>query len=187
MYDEIFQWNVEHSIEILVLIIRKVKNKYTQDKQKQNWTFCIYCHVHLHFLFIALRTPCHVSIWDGGRGKSEVIKAFVCFAGDWIKITALTGAAACEILYERTLHCEACLSSRKIGQNQKDTWVYTKMLIIYEVSFLDEDNIRKLDKNMRKLKERNVIYGGVHVFVGDFFQIFPVRGLPLFKKKHLTI
>ena len=65
----------------------------------------------------------------------------------------------------------------KTGQKQKDTWVYTKMLMIDEVSFL----VRKLDKNMRKLKERNVIYGGVHVFVGDFFQIFPVRGLPLFK------
>ena len=35
---------------------------------------------------------------------------------------------------------------------------------------------------MRKLKEKDAMYGGVHVvFVGDFLQIFPVRGSPLFK------
>ena len=56
------------------------------------------------------------------------------------------------------------------------------MLIIDEVSFLDEDNIRKLDKHMRKLKEKDVMYGGIHVvFVGDFFQMLPVRGSPLSK------
>ena len=130
----------------------------------------------------------------GGTGKSEVIKAFVHFAknishafgwkydNDVIKITALTGAAACEIPNGRTLHSQACLSSQNISQKQKDTWVYTKMLIIDEVSFLDEDNLRKLDKHLRKLKEKDVIFGGVHVvFVGDFFQMVPVRGLPLFK------
>ena len=121
----------------------------------------------------------------GGTGKSEVIKAFVHFAknishafgwkydNDVIKITALTGAAACEIPNGRTLHSQACLSSQKISQKQKDTWVYTKMLIIDEVSFLDEDNLRKLDKHMRKLKEMDVIFGGVHmVFVGDFFKCY---------------
>ena len=130
----------------------------------------------------------------GGTGKSEVIKAFVYFAknisysfgwnfdNDVIKITALTGAAACEIPNGRTLHSQACLTSKRIGQTQKDSWISTKMLIIDEVSFLDEDNIRKLDKHMRKLKEKDVMYGGIHVvFVGDFFQMLPVRGSPLFK------
>ena len=47
----------------------------------------------------------------------------------------------------------------------------TKMLIIDEVSFLDEDNIRKLDKHMRKLKEKDVMFGGVHIaFVGYFLR-----------------
>ena len=121
----------------------------------------------------------------GGTGKSEVIKAFVHFAknirhafgwkydNDVIKITALTGAAACEIPNGRTLHSQACLSSQKISQKQKDTWVYTKMLVIDEVSFLDEDNLRKLDKHLRKLKEKDVMFGGVHeVFVGDFFKCY---------------
>ena len=78
----------------------------------------------------------------GGIGKSEVIKAFVHFAknishafgwkfdNDVIKITALTGATSCKIPNGRSLHSQACLSSQKIGQKQRDTWIYTKMLII---------------------------------------------------------
>ena len=58
-------------------------------------------------------------------GKSEVIKAFVHFAKeisfvfgwnydtDVVKITALTGAAACAIPNGRTLHSQTCLSCTK--------------------------------------------------------------------------
>ena len=67
-----------------------------------------------------------LTIIVGGTGKSEVIKAFVYFAknishvfgwnydNDVIKITALTGAAACEIPNGRTLHSEAYLSFKRI-------------------------------------------------------------------------
>ena len=65
----------------------------------------------------------------GGTGKSEVIKAFIYFAKnisilfgwnydtDVIKVTALTGAAACEIPDGRTLHSQACLPSTKITKS----------------------------------------------------------------------
>ena len=134
----------------------------------------------------------------GGTGKSEVIKAFIHFAqgisiafgwnydNNVIKVTALTGSAACEIPNGKTLHSQAGLTSRKIPLKLKETWNTTKMIIIDEVSFLDEENIRKLDKNMRKLKESDSMYGGIHVvFVGDFFQMLPVRGSPLFKANTL--
>ena len=90
----------------------------------------------------------------GGTGKSEVIKAFVhfakgiSFAFGWnyddnvIKITAMTGAAACQIPNGKTLHSQACLLSRQIKQKHKEFWNSTKMLIIDEVSFLDEDNLK---------------------------------------------
>ena len=56
------------------------------------------------------------------------------------------------------------------------------MLIIDEVSFLNEDTLEKLDKNLRLLKESNILFGGVLiVFVGEFFQMLPVKGKPLFK------
>ena len=120
----------------------------------------------------------------GGTGKSEVIKVFVYFAkgisyvfgwnydNDVVKITALTGSAACEIPNGRTLHSQAGLSSNKISLKLKETWKTTKMIIIDEVSFLDEDHIKKLDKDMRKLKESDSMYGGIHiVFVGDQLEV----------------
>ena len=89
----------------------------------------------------------------GGTGKSEVIKfvqfakrissAFGCkYDNDVVKITALTGSAACEIPNGKTLHSQACLSHRKISLKLKETWKSTKMIIIDEVSFLDEDNTK---------------------------------------------
>ena len=39
---------------------------------------------------------------------------------------------------------------------------------------------------MRKLKENNTMFGGIHiVFVGDFFQMLPIIGTPLFKNNTL--
>ena len=69
----------------------------------------------------------------GGTGKSEVIKVFAYFAkgislvfgwnynSDVIKITALTGAAACEIPNGRTLHSQACLSSNRVTKSNKES------------------------------------------------------------------
>ena len=82
----------------------------------------------------------------GGTGKSEVIKVFVDFAEnisiifEWnfdtnvIKITALTGTAACEIPNGQILHSIACLNT-VITKDHKDMWESTKILIIDEVSF----------------------------------------------------
>ena len=122
-----------------------------------------------------------------GTGKSEVIKAFVDFAEQislslqWIfdtnviKITALTGTAACKIPNGRTLHSVACINTT-ITNDQKKLWNSTKILIVDEVSFLDTITIEKLDKNMRLLKNINELYGGIHiVFVGDFFSVVSSR------------
>ena len=90
----------------------------------------------------------------GGTGKSEVIKTFVFFVknicrffgwnhdSDTVKITALTGTTACQIPNGKTLHSQACLNMKKIGQTSIDSWKSTKMLIIDEVSFMDEDTIQ---------------------------------------------
>ena len=90
----------------------------------------------------------------GGTGKGKVIKAFFDFARgislifgwnydtDVVKITALAGAAACQIPNSKTLHSTACLSSTKIGKNNIDSWKSTKVIVIDEVSFLDEDNLK---------------------------------------------
>ena len=95
---------------------------------------------------------------------------------DVVKITALTGAAACEIPNGRTLHSQACLSSRKILLLMEESWRTTNMSIIDDISFLDVENIKNLDRHMRKLKENDTMYGGVHiVFVGDFFKCYQLE------------
>ena len=124
----------------------------------------------------------------GGTGKSEVIKAFVDFTlcickicgwrhdSDVIKIAALTGTAACEIPNGTTLHRVAFLNMKNITPDHKDMWKTTKILIIDEVSFLDVNTIAHLDKHLRLLKNNNELYGDIHiVFVGDFFQLLPVK------------
>ena len=56
------------------------------------------------------------------------------------------------------------------------------MLIIDEISFMNEETLAKLDKNLRLLKENDTLFGGIMiVLVGNFFQLLPVMGNPLFK------
>ena len=111
----------------------------------------------------------------GGTGKSEVIKAFVEFVEgisiffDWnynsdvIKVSAYTGAAACQIPNGKTLHSTVCLQARSIHEEGIDSWKWTQMLIIDEVSFLSEHLLEKTDKHMRILKgEKDKMFGGCH-------------------------
>ena len=131
----------------------------------------------------------------GGSGKSTVIKAFYKFAQniskylEWpydentVKITALTGSAASLLHDANTLHMTACLNKRKLTEENQQKWVTTKMLFIDEVSFMTSDNLSKLDSNLRHLTQKgNVLFGGVSIiFVGDFHQLNPVKGTPLYK------
>ena len=68
-----------------------------------------------------------------------------------IKITALTGAAACQLPNGKTLHSVAYLSNTKLTREHRQSWKSTKILIIDEVSFLDEHNLIKLDKHLKIL------------------------------------
>ena len=57
------------------------------------------------------------------------------------------------------------------------------MLFIDEVSFMTSNNLDTMDKKLRLLTQKsNVLFGGVSiVFVGDFHQMHPVKGTPLYK------
>ena len=47
---------------------------------------------------------------------------------------------------------------------------------------MNEETLEKLDKNLRLLKENDTLFGSIMiVLVGDFFQLLPVMGNPLFK------
>ena len=95
----------------------------------------------------------------------------------------MTGSAASLLDDANTLHMIACLNKKKVTDLDQKKWVGTKMLFIDEVSFMTSSNLENLDKKLRHLTQReDVLYGGVIViFVGDFHQLNPVKGTPLYK------
>jgi hypothetical protein len=66
--------------------------------------------------------------------------------------------------------------------DQIELWFNTKLLIIDEISFATDNNIKNIEKKLRQLKANSNIYGGIHIiFCGDMRQLEPVEGPPLYK------
>jgi hypothetical protein len=138
----------------------------------------------------------------GGSGKSAVIKAVTSYTKNFcvnlgigynsrvVVVTAITGAAAVSIKGETT--------SKALGLNKKttnfkdeeiDEWKNAILVIIDEISFSNRNEIEKADVNLRALKENsNYKFGGVDVvFAGDFTQLTPVQGKPIYLEKDVII
>jgi hypothetical protein len=131
----------------------------------------------------------------GGSGKSHVVKCCRLYCKQFcdalgkpfnfsvFPITATTNAAA-SLLQGLTIHMAAMLNSSKVQMEDciDVTWTITKVLIIDEISLADKNLFRKLDKNLRILTgNRHLLYGGIHIiFTGDFMQLAPVQGSPIF-------
>ena len=129
----------------------------------------------------------------GGTGKSKVINAVIeycqklCaeinmkFTKRTIVVTALTGAAAVSIFGETT-HA-ACHINGRVNSDHIDEWSDTYLVIVDEISFASEDTLKKLNKNLNLLRQMSNEgkYGGLPiVFSGDFTQLEPVIGKPIF-------
>ena len=138
----------------------------------------------------------------GGSGKSAVTKAVTSYTKSFclnlgigytsrvVVVTAITGAAAVSIKGETT--------SKALGLNKKSTnfsnedieeWKNTLLVIMDEISFSNRSEIEKADVNLRALKENdNYKFGGVDVvFAGDFTQLTPVQGKPIYLEKDFII
>jgi len=132
----------------------------------------------------------------GGSGKSHVIKCCRQYCKhfcDAIKkpfhfsvfpVTATSNAAA-SLIQGITIHSAALLNNT-IVQMELSTdvdWTLTRVLIIDEISMADKRFFKTLDRNLRILTgNRNALYGGVHIiFTGDFMQLAPVQGIPIYK------
>ena len=63
------------------------------------------------------------------------------------------------------------------------------MLIIDEISFMDNPDLTKADMKIKLLKENEKMFGGVHVvLVGDFHQLNPVGcKCPLYKGSNIIM
>ena len=129
----------------------------------------------------------------GGSGKSQVINMVLLYAKCFceklkfpftkrtIVVTALTGVAATQINGETT--DKAChLQGTKITPAHIEEWKEARLLIIDEISFASKKGLSKLDSTLRKLKQcLHDKYGSMNVvFTGDFSQLEPVKGEPLY-------
>jgi len=121
---------------------------------------------------------------EGGTGKSRIIDAVQTLCGSWgrpgcMLKTALTGKAA-TLIGGRTL-ASFLLQIRK--KRTTDAIVNLELIIIDEVSMMKKHHLAQLDKRLRVAKRvHDVVFGGVHVIlVGDFLQLPPVGGTPLYE------
>ena len=133
----------------------------------------------------------------GGCGKSKIIHAVQDYAACFCKqlhmnydnrtvvVTATTGVAATAIFGETT-HSAFGLARKEIDVEEIKKWVDVRLAFVDEVSMLSQHLLKPLDENCRTLREqRRVKYGGMNiVFSGDFHQLKPVKGIPLYEKHH---
>jgi ATP-dependent DNA helicase PIF1 len=121
---------------------------------------------------------------EGGTGKSRVLDAVQALCESWNRSdclvkTALTGKAA-TMINGRTL--ASFLLQLRYRRNLSSA-IYIDVLVIDEVSMMRKAQLAQLDKLLRIAKRvPGVLFGGVHiVLVGDFLQLPPVGGEPLYK------
>ena len=131
----------------------------------------------------------------GGAGKSHVLTELLSYALQYctnlnlkfdmrtIVVSARSGVAAVSVGGETT-HSVAALN-RKIADDDV-SWANARLLIIDEVSFMNTAEIELLDEKLRVLMRNHTsLFGGIHViFAGDFRQLEPVSGKPLYSENH---
>ena len=86
-------------------------------------------------------------------------------------------------IFGETTHGACLLNSRKVSEDHIQEWKDTNLLIVDEISFASNKTLQKLNKRLNELKEtgNNKRFGNIPVlFAGDFTQLGPVGGNPLF-------
>lgn len=121
-----------------------------------------------------------------GAGKSTAVKVTRQFCFDFsmalgsiwtdstFLFTAYTGSAA--MIINGITICKAAFlcSDRALTEADKRMWMQVKVLIIDEISFMDDRTLQRLDQRLKQLRDRSKPFGGFSiVFAGDFRQIQP--------------
>ena len=89
--------------------------------------------------------------------------------------TSTTGSSAA-LFGGMTIHSAAHLNKKYITEDLCIDWERIIILIIDELSFFKVSDMNELDRKLRRLTKRDVMYGGVCiVFSGDFHQLPPVK------------
>ena len=129
----------------------------------------------------------------GGTGKSKVVQSVLSYCKRFCKsagvefnkrtivVSAMTGAAAVGIFGETT-HSACHLNNKKITTNHIEEWKDAVMLIVDEISFASEKDLANIHNKLNELKETPFKkYGDIPIiFAGDFTQLQPVGGFPIY-------
>ena len=88
--------------------------------------------------------------------------------------TAYTGSAA-SYSGGVTICKVGCINkSGDLTPEEKLQWKHVKILIIDEISFMQDDELIRLDRRLKECRDRTKIFGGVSIiFAGDFRQLEP--------------
>lgn len=123
----------------------------------------------------------------GGTGKSYNVNR-LCNDFPFIVKTSTTGVSALNI-GGQTLHSwggigiaegsvDDCFMKACIKQETMYRLQHTRAIVIDEVSMLDVEYFLKLRKVIQKIRNNDKVFGGIQcIFVGDFFQIPPIKQL----------
>lgn len=124
-----------------------------------------------------------------GSGKSYLVNQYLCWAydnGKRVTVTASTGIAATHI-NGSTIHSflgvrnDDMLDLDDQMEIVNNRWTVKRLndsdiLIIDEVSMLSAQMIENLDLILRRARGNEMLFGGMQlIFVGDFFQLPPVK------------
>ena len=94
--------------------------------------------------------------------------------------TAYTGSAAS--FFGGVTICKAAFLLKKkaaLNQDEIDEWKDVRILVIDEISFMQDSEILKLDRRLKECRNRNKAFGGYSIiFAGDFRQLKPSRATP---------
>ena len=88
--------------------------------------------------------------------------------------TAYTGSAA--MLVGGITICKSAYLMKRgaLTEDEMKVWKEVRMLIIDEISFMCDDQLKKLDQRLKEMRDRSKVFGGVSiVFTGDFRQLEP--------------
>ena len=121
-----------------------------------------------------------------GAGKSTAVMVARRFCFDFsmalgtiwtdntFLFTAYTGSPA--MIVNGVTICKAAFlcTNRPLTEAEKRMWRGVKVLILDEVSFMDDDKLQKLDRRLKDMRDRSKPFGGFSiVFAGDFRQLQP--------------
>ena len=135
-----------------------------------------------------------------GAGKSQVINTVMAYAKGFCKqinqvftrrtivVTAMSGVAAA-LIHGETMQPAVHFYNTHITTDYQQEWSDTRLLIIDEISFALSADLTKLNEKLGLLKQHvHSKYGGIHIlFTGDFSQLEPINGFPLYYETNFAL